>query len=264
MLEEKPTLRGVSRNLADGAGAEAVLGQTEGAFSIGLLADFVGAECREKECRGLLDELRETGAATMDRCYEPGAVILKEGEPGGALYFLTEGVARLVKTYSNSKEATPRLLTTWDVFGDVAFGGEVRQQARVEAVTACKVVKVPKPFLERVIRSRPEAALKLMTLLEFRLVQYQDFVQRLLPRRTEARLASLLMTVVRGTSGERNLCPYSTPADLAQMVASTRESVSSVLKDLRRRGVLRTDRGRIVVLKPDELAKIAVSTELYG
>src|SRR3712207_9050410 len=114
------------------------------------------------------------GIATADRTYAPGDAVYSEGEYGDALYVLTSGVLKVFRAYSGSKEATLRLLRPWDIFGHLAFEGETRQRAYVEAVTACKVTKVPKVFVARAIRRERVVAFKLMTLLELLLVSYQD------------------------------------------------------------------------------------------
>ena len=147
---------------------------------------------QEQECRELLRILEEMGIATAERTYAPGDAVYNEGEYGDALYVLTSGVLKLFRPYSGSKEATLRLLRSWDIFGHLAFAGEARQRAYAEAVTECRVTKVPKVFVERAVRQEPRVAFKIMTLLELRLVQYEELVKCLLPRETEVRLANLL------------------------------------------------------------------------
>ena len=107
---------------------------------------------QEQECRSLLRLLGEMGIATADRVYGSGDAIYNEGEYGDALYVLTSGVLKLFRPYSGSKEATLRLLKPWDIFGHLAFAGETRQRAYAEAVTECRVTKVPKIFVERAVR----------------------------------------------------------------------------------------------------------------
>src|SRR4029450_13978856 len=140
---------------------------------------------QEQECRALLQLLGEMGIATADRVYESGDAIYNEGEYGDALYVLTSGVLKLFRPYSGSKEATLRLLKPWDIFGHLAFAGETGQRAYGEAVTECRVTKVPKIFVERAVRQEPQAAFKLMTLLELRLVQYEELVTWLFAREQE-------------------------------------------------------------------------------
>src|SRR4051812_49385033 len=210
-------------------------------------------EVQEQECRELLAILQDMGITSADRMYQPGDAIYNEGEYGDALYVLISGVVKLFRPYSGSKEATLRLLKPWDIFGHLAFAGETWQRAYAEAVTECKVTKVPKIFMERAIRRDPQAALKLITLLELRLVQYEELVKCLLPRETEVRLANLL-PILAHKFGERNRDSRAimidlrlTHQDLAAMVASTRESVTKVLNDMRSRGVVDIEGGRITL-----------------
>ena len=220
-------------------------------------------EVQEGECRELLEILRRMGIASADRTYRPGDAIYREGEYGDALYVLISGVVKLFRPYSGSKEATLRLLKPWDIFGHLAFAGEARQRAYAEAVTECTVTKVPKIFMERAIRREPQAALKMMTLLELRLVQYEELVKCLLPRETEARLANLLPILAqkfgdRGHDGRPVTIDLRlTHQDLAAMVASTRESVTKVLNDMRNRGVVEVEAGRITLKDRAALAKLS-------
>src|SRR5918992_4676066 len=210
-------------------------------------------QLQEQECRALLQLLDDMGIATADRTYEPGDAVYREGEYGDALYVLTSGVLKLFRPYSGSKEATLRLLKTWDIFGHLAFAGEARQRAYAEAVTQCRVKKVPKVFVERAIRQEPRVAFKMMTLLELRLVQYEELVKCLLPRETEVRLANLLPILAKKFGGGDPLDgPVTidlrlTHQDLAAMVASTRESVTKVLNEMRNRGVVEVEGGRITL-----------------
>jgi CRP-like cAMP-binding protein len=66
----------------------------------------VRADARRQEGRKLLDLLHEAGAATVERRYARAEVIFVEGNPGNALYVLTEGVVKLSRGYAGGKEAT--------------------------------------------------------------------------------------------------------------------------------------------------------------
>jgi CRP/FNR family transcriptional regulator, global nitrogen regulator len=206
---------------------------------------------QEEECRSLLRLLEEMGIATANRTYRPGDAVYREGEYGDALYVLVSGVMKLFRPYSGSRDATLRLLTSWDIFGHLAFAGEARQRAYAEAVTECVVTKVPKIFVERAVRQEPRVAFKIMTLLELRLVQYEELVKCLLPRETEVRLANLLPLLAQKFGERRDgvvtIDLRLTHQDLAAMVASTRESVTKVLNEMRGRDLIEVEAGRITL-----------------
>jgi CRP/FNR family transcriptional regulator len=100
-----------------------------------------------------------------------------------------------------------------------------------------------------------------MTLLELRLVQYEELVKCLLPRETEVRLANLLPLLAQKLGQNRDglvtIDLRLTHQDLAAMVASTRESVTKVLNELRNRGVIEVDSGRITLKDTRALAKLS-------
>jgi CRP-like cAMP-binding protein len=205
--------------------------------------------------------LHEAGAATVERRYASGEVIFGEGDPGNALYVLTEGVTKLSRSYSEGKEATLMLFGPWEVFGELAFGRSAYQHAHAEAVTACRLRKVPKVFVERAMKSHPEVAFKVVDLLRLELVRHREMAECLRPHKAEAKLANLLPILARKFGGEEEdrlvIRLRLTQEELAKMISSTRESVTHALADLRRRGVLAVAEGRMIILDPAGLALVA-------
>jgi CRP/FNR family transcriptional regulator, global nitrogen regulator len=100
-----------------------------------------------------------------------------------------------------------------------------------------------------------------MTLLELRLVQYEELVKCLLPRETEVRLANLLPILAqkfgeRRDDGAVTIDLRLTHQDLAAMVASTRESVTKVLNEMRNRDLIEIEAGRITLKNSRALAAL--------
>ncbi len=227
-------------------------------------ADDGLAPSKEPECRRLLEVLHEMDAASGRR-YESGDVLFRRDEEASSLYILIEGVVKTSGAYlgsAGSREATLSLLGPWDVFGHPVFLGRRFREATAEAVTDCEVVKVPGALVKRVVHQHPEIALNMATLLELTLVEYEEVVGCLLPRRTEARLANLFPILARKMgertkSGHLNLKPRLSRRELAAMVASTRESVTKAMSELREQGAIAEEKkGRIILLDPEKLAEI--------
>ena len=194
------------------------------------------------------------------RRHARGDLIHRKGEHGNALYVVSEGVVKLSGSYSGGRDFM-FLLGPWDIFGHLVAAKEPARRVHAEAFTGCTVVKVPKVFVERATRRQPQAALKLMTLQEIRLVQYEELLECLLPRRTETRVANLL-SILAQKFGEYSDVSHPTIGlrlthqDVAEMVASTHESITKTLNDLRNRKMIGMKGGRITILNPQELAKI--------
>jgi CRP-like cAMP-binding protein len=92
-------------------------------------------------------------------------------------------------------------------------------------------------------------------------VQYEELVKCLLPRETEVRLANLLpllaMKFGQNRDGLVTIDLRLTHQDLAAMVASTRESVTKVLNEMRNRDVIEVEAGRITLKDPAALAVLS-------
>jgi CRP-like cAMP-binding protein len=221
------------------------------------------AGLREDLCRGLLETLRDMGTPTIDRRHDPGDLVYGEDDHGNALYLVLEGAAKLSVVCSEAREAILRLAGPWEPIGAPMPGRRPHHPTRAEAFTDCKVVKIPKAFVERAVQVNPEVALNLTTLLGLELAHREELFGCLLPRTTEARLARLLPILARqfGEATDEGwiIGLRLTHYDLAAMVASTRESVTAAVSALRRRGVLEKRAGIVSILKPEELAKTAAS-----
>jgi CRP-like cAMP-binding protein len=264
MLEET-----IVRSSTPGGSSRRPAGGTAGLHPLGTTPSAsVRVDPRGQEGREFLGLLHEAGAATVERRYACREIIVGEGDPGNALYVLTEGVVKLSRGYSEGKEATLMLLGSWDVFGEMAFGRRAHQHACAEAVTACRVRKVPKVFVERAVKTRPEVALKVVDLLRLELVQHREMAWCLRPHKAEAKLANLLPILARkfGEEEKGNLVIRLrlTQEELAKMISSTRESVTHALADLRRRGVLAMANGCMIILDPAGLAKVGSRQRVKG
>ena len=214
----------------------------------------------------MLAALKEAGTPLVSLGYGGGDEIYSGDEVGRALYVLTGGVARLFVTYpayAGSKDATFLLLGPGEVFGYPVFAGGGPERVSAEAFADCEVVKIPGTFLERAMRRRPEVALEVAALLERRLVEYEELVGCLQPRRTEVRLARVLPILAR-KFGERSdggataIGLGLTRTDLAALVAATRESVTAAVIRLREKRVLAMDEGHLVLLDPERLAEVGL------
>jgi CRP/FNR family transcriptional regulator len=92
-------------------------------------------------------------------------------------------------------------------------------------------------------------------------VQYEELVKCLLPRETEVRLANLLPLLAQKFGQSRDglvtIDLRLTHQDLAAMVASTRESVTKVLNEMRNRDVIEVEAGRITLKDPAALVVLS-------
>jgi CRP/FNR family transcriptional regulator, global nitrogen regulator len=163
--------------------------------------------------------------------------------------------------YGDYKEATTALLKDRGVFGKLSLVEGSWQDVSAEAVTESRVASIHKVSLERVIKAKPEYALRLFSSLSERLRQSDALIESLLHREVSIRLATLLLNL-GDRFGEEDgwgtlIGVRLTHQDLANMIASTREAISKVMSEFQREGLIETRTRRIAILDRDGLSERA-------
>ena len=206
-------------------------------------------------------DFEEVGLRSVERRFGPKDNIFTPGDPDDQLYFLLSGTVRLYKIYGDYKEATTALLKEGGVFGKLSLVEGRWQDVFAEAVTEARVASIQKNAIERVIKNRPDFALKLFSSFSERLRQSDEVIESLLHREVATRLATLLINLSDrfGTSNGTGtmLDVRLTHQDLANMIASTREAVSKVMSEFQRDGYIEVRSRRIVILNRNALAEYA-------
>jgi CRP-like cAMP-binding protein len=101
----------------------------------------------------------ELVANVIHRSYEPGEIVLREGEPGDACFLLTAGSVRVLKRdplepRGDLLEVTR--LGAGTLFGEFALLADRRRHATVAAVTRSRALEIPRRLIQRIVKSYPE------------------------------------------------------------------------------------------------------------
>jgi CRP/FNR family transcriptional regulator len=208
-----------------------------------------------------VEDFEEAGLRVVERKFGPKDIIFTPGDRDDQLYFLLSGTVRLYKIYGDYKEATTALLKEGGIFGKLSLVEGRWQDVFAETVTEARVASIQKSAIERVIKSRPDFALKLFSSFSERLRQSDEVIESLLHREVATRLATLLINLAdrfgTGNGTGTILDVRLTHQDLANMIASTREAVSKVMSEFQRDGYIEVRSRKIVILDRNALAEYA-------
>jgi CRP/FNR family transcriptional regulator, cyclic AMP receptor protein len=178
-------------------------------------------------------------------------VFFSQGDQADCVFYLHKGRAKISVLSSAGKEATIRLVSAGNFFGEKAMAAEPGLRVTTAtAVTACTALRIARPEFLRVMREE-QAFSNLFSsfLLDCSLRTQADLVDQLF-NRAEKRLARVLLLLAEyGQPGEENtlIQPISQEA-LAGMIGSTRPRVNAFLSRFRKLGFIEYN-GRIRVHK---------------
>ncbi len=177
----------------------------------------------------LLDALSSVGTT---RPFRANAVLIHEGDPGGALYVVLTGRLR---AYASAEDGREVVLTEYgpgECVGELSLDGKPRSASvrTLEAAT-CRVIQPPE--IRAFIAVHPDFALHLMGKLNRMVRRMTEQVKSLALQDVYGRLVRVLMELSVPTAGDERVCSIKlTQQDIAERIGSSREMVNRVLKDL--------------------------------
>lgn len=188
------------------------------------------------------------------RGYAAGQMVLEAGDPARDVFFITEGVLRVVARSSGGHEMILNELQPGSIYGEIAAIDGHPRSASIVALTRARVCAIAAdPFMAFAL-STPQASHHLMRTLA-RLVREKDarlLELAVLPVR--ARLASLLLRLSRPREGGgRIISPPRPHHELASRIGTRREVVSRSLSAMQREGLAEVTRRGLVLPAPERL-----------
>lgn len=199
-------------------------------------------------------ELDSIGKYVFEKKAERNEILLFEGEPAEALYFLVEGAVKIFKTSTDGKEQIFHIIRPGESFNDVpVFTGGINLIS-AEAMGAIVLNIVNKSDVESILREYPQVAFNIIRVLSTRVQELVDLVEDFSFRRVTGRVAKMLLEYAGDGAGER---PRLTQQEMAAMIGTAREMVGRSLKTLEDGGTIRMDRNRIIITDQNALKEIA-------
>jgi len=189
------------------------------------------------------------------------ALIFHAGAPGKNVYFLRSGRIKIYQPSPCGKE-----IILWFCFPGDMFGlAEVTQgEDRVIGAVACEdseVLSITQTQFTDFLLAHPASSLLIMQVLSCRLRALGEFVVNLVNDDVQTRITKLILRLGarHGVRVEQDihLDINLTHQEIADMVGTTRQTVTTVLSDLQRRGLLRLENRRIRIESQELLGEIA-------
>jgi CRP/FNR family cyclic AMP-dependent transcriptional regulator len=193
--------------------------------------------------------------------YRPRQVIYLPGDRAQGVHFLISGRIKISKVTRDGKELTLAYRTEGDFFGEPCLleGGPREEMA--EAMDASVTVEVDRDLLDRLLQTNGTAAYKFARALIIRRKDLETRVEQLIFKDVGSKLAELLLSLGHdhGIADERGLIVglKITHQEMANLIGSTRETVSLTLSQFKRKGLIQTEGRKVILADPEGLKALA-------
>jgi CRP-like cAMP-binding protein len=190
----------------------------------------------------------------FERSTESGDLILLEGEPADAMYFVVSGVVKMFKTSSEGKEQILSFIRPGESFNDVPLFDGGLNLGSVQAVGPVVLYGIRSSDLETILRNHPQVSLNVIRVLSQQIRRMVSLVEDLSFKHVISRVAKILLEY----SGDgKEPKPKLTQQDMAAMAGTAREMIGRSLRSLEDEGLIKLDRHRIVITDKEALREMA-------
>jgi CRP-like cAMP-binding protein len=104
----------------------------------------------------------------LGRVYRDGALIIRQGDVGSAMYVIQDGEVEVVRLH-NGREVRLAILSPGDIFGELSLLGNSKRSATVRALGDVRVITVDKNIFLRRIQEDLSLAFKIFQTMTARL-----------------------------------------------------------------------------------------------
>ncbi len=200
-------------------------------------------------------ELERFAEVAREREYPKNSVILFEDDPGDALYVVSGGQVKVVLIGEDGREVILSVLNDGDFFGEMSLIDDEPRSAHVIAMRDSRLLVLRRDDFQQQLQQVPSIALKVLKVMVQRLRRADAKIGGLVLLDVNGRVARLLLDLADESGGPR-ITRKLTHHTIAQMIGSSRETVSRAMRELVERGLIDVTRREITIKDRDGLASL--------
>ena len=196
-------------------------------------------------------DLDRLSALLQEVRYNKDEIILHKEDPGDSLFIIKEGRVKVVLYGDDGREVILSILKDGDFFGEMSLlDGEPRSASVVSMEDSNLYILKRDGFLQTLME-RPGIALRILVELSRRLRVADEKIGSLALLDVYGRIAGALLQIARTEGkvmGDRIIIDERpTQQDIASMAGASRETVSRVLNDLVKSGLISMEGKKVII-----------------
>lgn len=186
------------------------------------------------------DFLTKVGAGRTVSEYSTGQTLFSQGDVADCVFYIQEGKVKVSVLSEQGKEAVVAILGDHEFCGEGCLTGQLLRIATATAMTACKIMRIDKSAITRVIHDEPAFSGLFVAHILARNVRVESDLVDQLFNSTEKRLARALLLLANfGKEGKPEpIIAKVSQETLAEIIGTTRSRVSFFMNKFRKLGFI--------------------------
>jgi CRP/FNR family cyclic AMP-dependent transcriptional regulator len=205
------------------------------------------------------DELRRVELASRARAFPRNSPIYLPADETDSVFLLASGRAQICHIHSDGKQSILAFIDPGELFGELALFEPGQREEYAEAAEPSTVVMIPGDEMRRLMAAHPDVTLGITKLIGLRRRRIERRLKNLLFLSNRERITHLLLELAeqygRRTPEGVQLGIRLSHQELANVVGSTRETVTVILGELQNEGLIAVGRRKVTLLRPDAMSQ---------
>ena len=197
------------------------------------------------------EALQELSRSLNALSFKRDALVFGKDSQGDGLYIIRSGQVKVVLQNAEGKEMILTTFKTGDFFGEMALLDGHPRSANVFTSQKSQLLVLSRDAFVSHLERFPSTALRILGVISQRLRRADEVIGNLVMLDVYGRVARILIDLAEneGEPQDEGIFIKSRPTqqDMASMIGTTRETVSRVLSEFQRRGLLLTQ-GKSILL----------------
>ena len=203
-------------------------------------------------CPRKMAHVPEATKQEMAHEYKKGDFIYHANDPANKIFLLEEGRVKISSFSDSGKEIIKAILQPGEIFGELLILGAERRLNYARAVDpVVKVCAMDFGILQGLMLENSEFSLRITKLIGLRLRQTERRLESLVFKDARTRIVEFLKDLAdeygRPVGDEVLVKNFLTHKDIASLTATSRQTVTSILNDLRDQNLIYFDRKRLLI-----------------
>lgn len=213
------------------------------------LENFSLAQVLSKEEIKILDKL-----AVMKK-KSKHQVLYFPSDSADTIYILKKGQVRISSISPEGKEIIISIVGPGEIFGEIAIPEQPEERQEIAKITEDALLCMVKvEDIKEMMSHNPRLNMAIFKLIGLRLKKVQSRLESLIFKTADKRIASFIKEIadehgrkILGAPDMREVKLGLSHADIAKLTATSRQTVTTVLNALEKKGIITYDRKRIKI-----------------
>jgi len=212
-----------------------------------------------KELNDLFSPSKMSGSEQINNVvnFKKGDYVYMPEDNSDKIFFIISGKIKIGSYRDNDKEVAHTILQKGDVFGELAMIGETARKDFAQALEESEIIPIKLEEVKKQMKNHSGLSILIMKMMGSRVHEMEQRLESLVFKDSRSRIIEFIILSLE-KSGQRMgyewiLRNFITHQDIANITATSRQTVTMVLNELKNENIIHFDRKRLLIRDLDRL-----------